>query len=187
MHVVKTAIPGVVVVEPKVFGDERGFFMELYRSERYAASGISQLFVQDSLSRSIRNTVRGLHFQNPRAQGKLITVLRGSILDVAVDIRVGSPTFGRHVAVELNDDNRWQIWIPRGCAHGFVVRSDVAEVFYKSDESYSPTDEVVLRWNDPALDIDWACTTPILSSRDKAGLSLADLRGRLPSFEPETV
>src|SRR5580658_2142259 len=133
MKVLPTAIPGVLIVEPEVVGDARGFFCETYRQDRYAAEGIGP-FVQDNLSRSARGVLRGLHLQNPKGQGKLITVLRGAVLDVAVDVRSGSPTFGRHVAVELSEENRRQFWVPRGFAHGFAVRSETADVFYKCDE-----------------------------------------------------
>jgi dTDP-4-dehydrorhamnose 3,5-epimerase len=184
MNVTKTAIPGVLIIEPEVFGDDRGFFTELYQADRYAASGIGQRFVQDNLSRSVKSTLRGLHFQHPKPQGKLATVLRGSVLDVAVDVRAGSPTFGRHVAVELNDENRRQFWLPRGLAHGFIVLSDTADFFYKCDEFYSPADEIVLRWNDPSLGIDWGSAAPILSARDSGGRILAQLDGMLPRFEP---
>jgi len=183
MNVIKTAIPGVLIVEPKLFGDARGFFMELYHEERYAGSGIAQRFVQDNLSRSAQGVLRGLHIQNPRPQGKLVTVLRGSVLDVAVDVRAGSPTFGRHVAVELNGENRRQLWVPRGFAHGFVVRSETADFFYKCDEFYSPANEHVLRWNDPQLAIDWGCASPIVSPRDSDGVTLKHLAERLPLYE----
>jgi dTDP-4-dehydrorhamnose 3,5-epimerase len=183
MNIIKTPIQDVLVIEPKVIGDPRGFFTEVYQADRYAASGIQRPFVQDNLSRSTKGTLRGLHFQNPKAQGKLVTVLRGSVLDVAVDVRVGSPTFRQHVSVELNDDNRRQLWIPRGLAHGFIVRSDTADFFYKCDEFYSPTDEIVLRWNDPTLGIDWGYEAPILSTRDSKARSLAELGDMLPRFE----
>ncbi len=183
MNVVKTAIPEVLIIEPQSFGDSRGFLMELYQADRYAASGVGGRFVQDNLSRSGEGTLRGLHFQNPKPQGKLVTVLRGAVLDVAVDLRRGSPTFGRHVAVELNDENRRQCWIPRGFAHGFLVRSDTADFFYKCDEFYSPADEIVLRWDDPALGIDWRCAAPTLSARDRAGLSLAELDAVLSRYQ----
>jgi dTDP-4-dehydrorhamnose 3,5-epimerase len=183
MNVTKTAIPGVLIVEPNTFGDARGFFMELYQADRYATDGVGQRFVQDNFSRSAKGTLRGLHFQNPKPQGKLVTVLRGCALDIAVDVRVGSPTFGRHVAIELNDENRRQCWIPRGLAHGFVVRSEVADFFYKCDEFYSQADEIVLRWNDPALGISWGCDAPTLSPRDSKGRSLAELDGLLPRYE----
>jgi dTDP-4-dehydrorhamnose 3,5-epimerase len=184
MNVIETAIPGLLIVEPKVFGDARGFFMELHHEDRYAGSGTAQRFVQDNLSRSVQGVLRGLHIQNPRPQGKLVTVLRGSVLDVAVDVRVGSPTFGRHLAVELNEENRRQLWVPRGFAHGFVVQSETADFFYKCDEPYSPTNELVLRWNDPQLCIDWGCESPIVSPRDSEGITLEQLAGRLPRYEP---
>ena len=143
--------------------------------------------MQDNLSRSARGTLRGLHFQDPKPQGKLVTVLRGAVLDVAVDVRVGSPTFGQHVAVDLDDENRRQFLVPRGFAHGFVVRSESADFFYKCDELYSPADEKVLRWNDPALGIDWGIELDhrsVLSARDKEGRTLAQLAGALPRYEP---
>jgi dTDP-4-dehydrorhamnose 3,5-epimerase len=183
MNVIETAIPGVLIVEPARFGDARGFFMELYHENRYVGSGITSRFVQDNLSRSARGVLRGLHMQNPRPQGKLATVLRGCALDIAVDLRIGSPTFGRHVAVELNEENRRQLWIPRGFGHGFIVRSESADFLYKCDAFYSPADEIVLRWNDPELGIDWGCDDPKVSERDQNGLSLAELAGRLPHYE----
>jgi dTDP-4-dehydrorhamnose 3,5-epimerase len=175
MKVIETAIPGVLIIEPKKFGDARGFFLEAYQAQRYADAGIPQPFVQDNLSRSVRGTLRGLHFQNPKAQGKLVSVVRGAVRDVAVDVRADSPTFGKHVAVDLDDENRRQFWVPRGFAHGFVVHSESADFFYKCDEFYSPADEKVLRWNDPALGIDWGIEHPILSLRDKEGLTLAEI------------
>jgi dTDP-4-dehydrorhamnose 3,5-epimerase len=184
MNVIETAIPGVLIIEPKVFGDPRGFFLELFQEERYAQSGIGGPFVQDNLSRSAQGVLRGLHIQNPKPQGKLVTVLRGCVLDVAVDVRVGSPTFGRHVAVELSEANHRQLWIPRGLAHGFVVRSESADFFYKCDEVYSPADELVVRWNDPQLGIDWGCESPRVSARDSEGSPLAHFSGRLPRYEP---
>jgi dTDP-4-dehydrorhamnose 3,5-epimerase len=183
MNAIETAIPGVLIIEPKLFGDARGFFMEVYQETRYAVRGIGKRFVQDNLSRSARGVLRGVHFQNPRPQGKLVTVLHGCVLDVVVDIRAGSPTFGAHVAVELNEENRRQVWVPRGCAHGFIVRSETADFFYKCDEIYSPADELVLRWNDPQLGIDWGCDSPSLSTRDRDGSSLAQLGPRLPRYE----
>jgi dTDP-4-dehydrorhamnose 3,5-epimerase len=184
MNIIETTIPGVLIIEPKIFGDARGFFLETFQADRYAAGGVAGPFVQDNLSRSARGTLRGLHFQNPKPQGKLVTVLRGAVRDVAVDVRVGSPSFGRHVVVDLDDDNRRQLWVPRGFAHGFVVRSDSADFFYKCDEPYSPADEQVLRWNDPELGIDWGVDAPLLSPRDSGGMSLLQLAGRLPHFEP---
>jgi dTDP-4-dehydrorhamnose 3,5-epimerase len=180
MNVIETAIPGVLIVEPARLGDARGFFMELYQEERYGAAGIAPPFVQDNLSRSARGVLRGLHVQNPHPQGKLVSVLRGCVLDVAVDVRVGSPTFGRHVATELSEENRRQLWIPRGFAHGFFVRSESADFYYKCDAFYSAADEIVLRWNDPQLGIDWGCDSPQLSPRDREAGTLAELAGRLP-------
>jgi dTDP-4-dehydrorhamnose 3,5-epimerase len=183
MNVIETSIPGVLIIEPKLFGDSRGFFTELYQADRYARSGIPKRFVQDNLSRSARGVLRGLHIQNPQPQGKLVTVLRGAVLDVAVDVRLGSPTFGRHVKVELDDHNRRQFWIPRGFAHGFVVLSESVDFFYKCDDLYSPADELVVKWDDPALGIDWGVGSPQVSQRDRDGKPLAELITSLPSFE----
>ena len=182
MNVIETEIPGLLIVEPKVFGDSRGFFTELYQTDRYASGGIPSRFVQDNLSRSARGVLRGLHIQNPKPQGKLVTVLHGAVLDVAVDVRVGSPTFGRHAKTKLNHENRRQLWIPRGFAHGFIVISETVDFFYKCDEFYSPADELVLNWDDPALGIDWGSASPELSDRDRKGLSLAELAKILPKF-----
>jgi dTDP-4-dehydrorhamnose 3,5-epimerase len=175
MNVIATDIPDVLIFEPKVFGDPRGFFLETYQFERYAGHGVSQPFIQDNLSRSSRGVLRGLHLQNPWAQGKLVSVMRGSVLDVALDVRRGSPTFGRHVAAELNDDNRRQLWIPRGFAHGFVVLSETADFAYKCDNKYSPKDEIVVRWNDPELAIAWGVDSPSLSTRDASAPLLKDI------------
>lgn len=183
MKLIETAIREVLVIEPEIFGDDRGFFMELYQSDRYAAAGVARGFVQDNLSRSAAGVLRGLHLQNPKPQGKLVTVLRGCVLDVAVDMRVGSPTFGRHVKVELNDENRRQVWVPRGFAHGFMVISETADFYYKCDELYSPADEMVIRWNDPQLGIDWGHHAPTVSQRDRNGRSLSELDGLLPVYE----
>jgi dTDP-4-dehydrorhamnose 3,5-epimerase len=182
MKVEETAIPGVLLVEPAVFGDARGFFSELFQVERYALNGVCATFVQDNLSRSARGVLRGLHIQNPNPQGKLVTVLSGAVLDVVVDVRVGSPTFGRHVAVELDDGNRRQLWIPRGLAHGFLVLSERADFFYKCDDFYSPADELVVKWDDPELGIAWGTSAPELSQRDRAGRPLAELKALLPKY-----
>jgi len=183
MNRIETAIPGVLIIEPKVLGDQRGFFMETYQADRYAALGIAGPFVQDNLSRSAFGVLRGLHLQYPRQQGKLVTVLRGRVLDVAVDVRRGSPTFGQHVAVELSEENRRQFWVPRGFAHGFLVLSETADFFYKCDDMYSPSDEIVVRWNDPAIGIAWGIDSPSLSARDAGAPLLAEI-GRLPAFGP---
>src|SRR3974390_3668615 len=150
MDILNTEIPGVLIIEPKLFGDSRGFFTELYQADRYVKHGIPPQFVQDNFSRSARGVLRGLHIQNPKPQGKLVTVLRGAVIDVAVDVRIGSPNFGRHVKVELNEENHRQFWIPRGFAHGFIVISDSADFFYTCDEYYSPADELVVQWDDLA-------------------------------------
>ena len=161
-------LPEVLIVEPKLFGDQRGFFLETYQLGRYVEKGISGPFVQDNLSRSGYGVLRGLHLQNPSTQGKLVSVMRGRVLDVAVDVRLGSPNFGRHVAVELSEDNRRQLWVPRGFAHGFAVLSETADFFYKCDNVYSPKDEIVVRWDDPAIGINWGIENPSLSPRDAA-------------------
>jgi dTDP-4-dehydrorhamnose 3,5-epimerase len=181
MNVIKTDLPEVLIFEPKLFGDQRGFFLETYQFERYAQSGVAQPFVQDNLSRSRHGVLRGLHLQNPGAQGKLVTALRGRVLDVAVDVRVGSPNFGRHVAVELNEENRRQLWVPRGFAHGFAVLSETADFFYKCDALYSPKDEISVRWNDPAIGIDWGLADPSLSPKDADAPLLADVKN-LPRY-----
>lgn len=181
MKVIATDIPDVLIVEPKLFGDQRGFFMETYQFERYAANGISRPFIQDNLSRSAYGVIRGLHLQNPSTQGKLVSVMRGRVLDVAVDVRVGSPTFGQHAAVELNEENRRQLWVPRGFAHGFAVLSDTADFFYKCDNAYSPKDEIAIHWDDPAIGIKWGIDSPSLSPRDAAAPYLADVRN-LPIY-----
>jgi dTDP-4-dehydrorhamnose 3,5-epimerase len=184
MNILKTEISEVLIIEPKLFGDSRGFFTELYQADRYGKHGIPVQFVQDNFSRSARGVLRGLHIQNPKPQGKLVTVLRGAVIDVAVDVRIGSPTFGRHVKVELNEENRRQFWISRGFAHGFLVLSERANFFYKCDDYYSPADELVVKWDDPALGIGWGNSNPELSQRDRAGRSLADLIPYLPKFVP---
>ncbi len=181
MKVVRTGIPDVVIIEPTIFGDPRGFFLESFQSQRYAEVGIDKPFLQDNLSRSSRGVLRGLHVQNPKAQGKLVTVLRGRVLDVAVDVRKYSPTFGEHVAVELNEQNRRQLWIPRGFAHGFLVLSETADFFYKCDEYYSPETQLVIRWNDPELAIDWGIDKPTVSDRDAAGCRLSEVDA-LPEY-----
>ena len=182
MTVIQCSIPGVLIIEPKCLGDVRGFFMETFEVSRYAAAGIARPFVQDNLSRSSRGVLRGLHLQNPNPQGKLVTVLHGSILDVAIDVRVGSPTFGQHVSFELHEANHLQVWAPRGFAHGFLVLSESAVVMYKVDAPYIPENEIVVRWNDPVLAIDWGIDTPIMSQRDSAAPMLADIKG-LPRYE----
>jgi dTDP-4-dehydrorhamnose 3,5-epimerase len=175
MKVISTAIPEVLIVEPKLFGDQRGFFLETFQAQRYAEQGIPGPFVQDNLSRSSYGVIRGLHLQNPSTQGKLVSAMRGRVLDVAVDVRKGSPTFGQHVAVELSEENRRQLWVPRGFAHGFAVLSETADFFYKCDSWYSPENEMVVRWDDPAIGIDWQIDKPSLAARDANAPLLSEL------------
>ena len=174
MKITETTLPGVLVVEPRVFADDRGFFLETYQAERYAAAGIAASFVQDNFSRSVRGTLRGLHFQEPKAQGKLVQVLRGTVFDVVVDVRRNSPTFARWFGIELSGDAPKQLWIPPGFAHGFCVTSDSADFHYKCTTPYAPEAERSIRWNDPALAITWPVTQPLLSSKDAAAPLLAD-------------
>ena len=175
MNVVAAPIPDVKIVEPRVFGDERGFFFESYNRRAMAAAGIGDEFVQDNHSRSLRHVVRGLHYQVRQPQGKLVRVVSGEILDVAVDIRRGSPTFGRHVTAILSAENRRMVWVPPGLAHGFAVRSEYAEVVYKATGYYAPEHERSILWNDPQLAIDWQLSgAPILSPKDRAARLLAD-------------
>jgi dTDP-4-dehydrorhamnose 3,5-epimerase len=167
MKLIPTSLPGVIIIEPRVFRDERGFFLETYHAQRYREAGLDAVFVQDNHSRSTRGTLRGLHWQAERPQGKLVRVLLGEIYDVAVDIRPDSPTFGAWVGVTLTADNFRQAWIPPGFAHGFCVTSEVAEVEYKCTDFYDPPSERGLIWNDPDVGIDWPITDPILSPRDR--------------------
>jgi dTDP-4-dehydrorhamnose 3,5-epimerase len=181
MNIITTELPEVFIIEPKLFGDQRGFFVESYQFAHYAKHGIMRPFVQDNMSRSSFGVLRGLHLQNPVSQGKLVSALRGKVLDVAVDVRVGSPNFGRHVAVELSEENHRQLWIPRGFAHGFVVLSEPADFFYKCDDLYSPKDEISIRWDDPAIGIQWGVEKPSLSAKDAAAPLLADVKN-LPVY-----
>ncbi len=183
MQRIETAIPGVVILEPRVFGDARGFFMETWNQARYVEAGLPASFVQDNLSYSRRGVLRGLHFQHPNAQGKLVYVLQGEVFDVAVDIRRGSPTFGQSVSALLSSDNKRQFYVPPGFAHGFCVTSETALFAYKCTELYSPKDEASILWNDPALGIDWPIDAPELSDKDRIALSLADFpQDRLPTY-----
>lgn len=173
------------MIEPRVFRDTRGFFLETYNAERYAAGQVRASFVQDNHSRSTRNTIRGLHMQIAHAQGKLVRAVAGEMLDVAVDVRVGSPRFGQWTGVVLSGENFKQLWIPPGFAHGFAVLSDVVDVEYKCTDAYHPEDEITIRWSDPAIGIDWPIAVPILSTRDSNAPLLQDLMSRLPRFVPE--
>jgi dTDP-4-dehydrorhamnose 3,5-epimerase len=185
LNVIETILPGVLILEPQVFGDERGWFMETYNSERFRAAGIPQEFVQDNHSRSSRGVLRGLHYQEPNPQGKLVRCPRGSLFDVAVDIRKGSPTFGRWFGVELNDENKRMLWVPPGFAHGFCVISEMAELVYKVTSLYEPANDRAIRWNDPDIGIAWPIdtTAPQLSTKDAAAPLLANARV-LPKYEP---
>lgn len=183
MRVVQTSLPGVVVIEPLVHRDGRGFFLETYHADRYREHGIDGPFVQDNHSRSVAGTLRGLHLQLRRMQGKLIRVIEGEIYDVAVDVRRGSPHFGRWVGVTLTADDFKQVYVPPGFAHGFCVVSPIAQVEYKCTDLYDPESEIGVAWNDPALGITWPVAHPLLSTRDSRYKSLAELTGVLPSYE----
>jgi dTDP-4-dehydrorhamnose 3,5-epimerase len=174
MKVEESSLPGVLVVQPKAFGDARGFFFESFHADRYAAVGIPGPFVQDNVSRSARGILRGLHLQDPKAQGKLVYVTRGSVFDVAVDVRKGSSHFGKWFGMELSDENHTQLWIPPGFAHGFCVTSEIADFAYKCTEFYAPEHERSIRWNDPDLAIDWPIREPNLSPKDAAAPLLRD-------------
>ena len=175
MKVIETALAGVLIIEPKVFGDQRGFVLESFQTERYRDAGIELPFVQDNHSRSQRGVLRGLHFQRTRPQGKLVSVSRGSVYDVAVDINPDSPTCGQFVGVELNDENHRQLWVPPGYAHGFCVLSEVADFQYKCTDLYYPEDEGGLIWNDPEVNIPWPIETPKLSAKDQCNPTLRQL------------
>ncbi len=172
MRVRQTTLPGVVIIEPQVFQDDRGFFLETWHTRRYAEAGIEASFVQDNHSRSRKDTLRGLHFQRTRPQGKLVRVIEGEIFDVAADVTPDSPTYGQWVGVSLSADNFHQIYVPPGYAHGFCVVSEVAQVEYKCTDFYDPADEDGVMWNDPVLGIAWPTADPILSRRDQQHLPL---------------
>lgn len=172
---IPTSLPGVFILEPRVFGDERGFFMESYNERAFAELGVAERFVQDNHSSSRRNVLRGLHYQVKHPQGKLVRVVEGEILDVAVDLRRSSPTFGGSEAVRLSEENKRVLWIPAGFAHGFRVVSERAQVLYKTTDYYAPEFERTLAWNDPDLKIDWALDAdPIVSAKDLRGVALRD-------------
>jgi dTDP-4-dehydrorhamnose 3,5-epimerase len=180
MNVVRCELEGLLILEPKKFGDARGFFMELWNQSRYQEAGLALSFVQDNISLSRRGTLRGLHFQNPSPQGKLVSVLDGEVFDVAVDLRRSSRTFGKWQGVTLSSENNRQFFVPAGFAHAFVVLSEAAMFHYKCTNLYSPKDEVTIRWDDPAIGIDWPIREPSISEKDSKGLLLADVpRDRL--------
>jgi dTDP-4-dehydrorhamnose 3,5-epimerase len=167
LRVIETALPGVLIIEPVVFGDDRGFFLETWRDNQYREFGIRESFVQDNHSRSGKNVLRGLHLQRKNPQGKLVRVARGAVFDVAVDINRRSPTYGKWVGAELNDKNLRQLYVPPGYAHGFCVLSDVVDFLYKVTTYYERADEIGVRWDDPDIGIQWPITNPLLSDRDK--------------------
>lgn len=176
MNVIETAIPGVLIIEPKVFGDERGFFMESWNERVFREAGLDIAFVQDNHSRSSRGVLRGLHYQSPNPQGKLVRVTAGAVFDVAVDMRRSSPSFGQWVGVELSAANKRMLWVPEGMAHGFLCLQDGTDFFYKCRGYYDPANEHSLLWNDPAIGIAWPLDglTPQLAAKDEAGRLLAD-------------
>jgi dTDP-4-dehydrorhamnose 3,5-epimerase len=184
MNVIHAELPGVLTIEPQVFGDSRGYFMEAWQAERYRQAGIKEQFVQSNVSRSERGVLRGLHFQNPHAQGKLVYVLSGEVFDVAVDIRRGSPTFGQHESIILSEDNHKQFYVPPGFAHGFCVLSATATFCYLCTDYYHAEADASLLWNDPDLAIDWPISSPSLSEKDAKALKLKDInQDKLPVFE----
>jgi dTDP-4-dehydrorhamnose 3,5-epimerase len=179
MNVLTCDIAGLLIIELKVFGDARGFFLESYNERRYREAGINAGFVQDNVSFSRRGILRGVHFQNPNPQGKLLQVLQGEVFDVAVDVRRSSPTFGKWHGLVLSSENKRQFYIPPGFAHGFCVVSAVAQVEYKCTDLYDPASEVGIAWNDPAIGIRWPVREPLLSDRDRGHPTLAELKERL--------
>jgi len=186
MKVIETRLPGVMIIEPKVFGDTRGFFMETWNQTRYSEQGLPGVFVQDNLSFSSKGVLRGLHFQNPNGQGKLVYVLQGQVFDVAVDIRVGSPTFGESVGVSLSSENKRQFYIPAGFAHGFCVTSETVLFAYKCTEMYQPQSEHGVNWLDPDLGIQWPIEKPLLSKKDLINPRLKDIeQSLLPLYHGE--
>lgn len=185
MNVTPSKLPGAVVIEPKIFGDARGYFVETWNLARYVQAGVDVPFVQDNLSKSKRGVLRGLHVQSPAFQGKLVSVIEGEVFDVAVDIRLGSPTFGQWDAVVLTGENKKQFYVPAGMAHGFVVLSESATFAYKCTDLYAPKDELTLAWDDPELGVAWPLRDPLLSDKDKRGLALRDLpQERLLRYVP---
>jgi dTDP-4-dehydrorhamnose 3,5-epimerase len=183
MKVIQTPLPGAVVIEPQVFGDSRGFFYESYNKAKYVAAGITAEFVQSNVSRSSKSVLRGLHYQWPNPQGKLVSVLEGEVYDVAVDIRRGSPTFGQWAGVMLTAENHRHFWIPEGFAHGFCVLSDYATFSYQCSALYDAKADAGVRWNDASIGIDWPVSAPLLSEKDTKAPLLADIPAeRLPVF-----
>jgi dTDP-4-dehydrorhamnose 3,5-epimerase len=183
MKVIETSLPGVVVIEPQVFGDARGYFYESYNQEKYEAAGIKRTFVQSNVSRSAKGVLRGLHYQWPNPQGKLVSVLEGEVFDVAVDIRHGSPTFGKWEGVMLSAENKRHFWIPEGFAHGFCVVSEFATFSYQCTALYDREADASVRWNDARIGIDWPVSQPLLSEKDEKAPLLQDVAtNRLPEY-----
>ncbi len=181
MNILQTAIPGPLIIEPRVFGDERGFFMETWNQAAFASAGLAMNWVQDNHSHSQKGVLRGLHFQNPGSQGKLVRVTRGAVFDVAVDLRRSSEHFGQWVGVELTAENKRMFWVPEGFAHGFLTLTDDTDFMYKCTAPYAPASEYTLAWDDPAVRVEWPAIGmgPIISEKDKVGLALADV----PAFD----
>ncbi len=185
MKVIETALPGALIIEPKVFGDARGFFYESYNKRKWHDAGVEAKFIQSNVSRSARGVLRGLHYQWPNPQGKLVSVLEGEVYDVAVDIRRGSPTFGQSAGVMLTAENHRHFWVPEGFAHGFCVLSEFATFTYQCTALYDAKADAGIRWNDAALGIDWPISDPLLSEKDGKTPLLADVAAeRLPVFNP---
>lgn len=185
VEIIQTPLSGVVVVKPVVHGDNRGFFMETYRADALQRAGIHDHLVQDNHSRSVRGVLRGLHYQLKKPQAKLCRVVSGEVFDVAVDVRLGSPTFGQWFGVTLSAENKLQIYVPRGFAHGYVVRSETADFLYKCSDYYDPSDDRGVLWSDPAIGIAWDVADPIVSAKDQQYLRLAEVPGEmLPRYQP---
>lgn len=175
MKISRTELSGVLIIEPNVFGDDRGYFLESWNERDYQEAGVGVRFVQDNLSLSQKNVLRGLHFQNPKPQGKLVTVLGGEVFDVMVDLRIGSKTFKKWSGLVLSESNHKQVYVPPGFAHGFLVKSDTALFYYKCTEFYDPACESTIRWNDPDLGIDWGINAPTVSKKDSAAKLLNEI------------
>jgi len=186
MHITHTTLPGVLIIKPQVFQDDRGYFFETYHQRRYQEGGIDAIFVQDNHSHSVKGVLRGLHYQRSHAQGKLVQVISGAVFDVAVDIRRNSPTFGQWTGVHLSTDNHFQLFVPEGFAHGFCVLSETAEVLYKCTDFYAPGDEGGILWSDPDIHIDWPIQNPILSDKDSKYSCLRDISSDLLPVNKES-
>lgn len=179
MKIIETKIKDLIIIEPKVYSDGRGYFFETYQEQRYKENGIPYKFVQDNRSKSIKGVLRGLHFQKTKPQGKLVSVTSGEVLDVAVDLRINSETFGSYESVVLTGDNKRQFFVPPGFAHGFLVLSDTAEFTYKCTDYYDPADEGGIIWNDPELAIDWGDISPTLSNKDQSLLTFSEFKSKV--------